>query len=79
MAFAYVAYNSENRRQRRLTFEIFILAPYFTIPDVMPPVDRYFISRLAVPFQFYIFGSLTSRYAGSFQAKPFHIAFNYTQ
>ena len=50
MAFAYVACNSENRRQRRLTFETFILAPNFTMPDVMPPADRCSISRLAVPF-----------------------------
>ena len=48
MAFAYVACNSENRRQRRLTFETFILAPNFTMTDVMP-------QQIAVPFHVWLF------------------------
>ena len=56
MAFACMACNSENRRQRRLTFKTLILAANFTLPDVMPPADCCSISRLAVLFQFCIFG-----------------------
>ena len=56
LPFVYVACNSENGRQRQLTFETFILAPKFTMPDIMPPAVCCSISRLAVPFQFRIFG-----------------------
>ena len=56
MAFAYVVCNSENQRQRRLTFQTLIVVPNFTMPNVMPAADCCSISRLAVPFQFCIFG-----------------------
>ena len=75
LALTYVACNSENRRQRQLTFETFILAPNFTMPDVMPPADCCSISRLAVPFQFCIFGGFGN--ASQHHTTPVHIKLNH--